>query len=57
MYMTDIDITAEENKETPAFIPDSMRRQHENPLNLGRCRAVVARPQASERSVRLRYHR
>ena len=34
--MTDIDIIApvEENKETPAFIPDTMRRQHENPLNL-----------------------
>ena len=34
--MTDIDIIApvEENKETPAFIPDSMRRKHENPLNL-----------------------
>ena len=44
MYMTDtdIDIIAPEvlnveaitDAETPAFIPDSMRRQHENPLNL-----------------------
>jgi len=34
--MTDTEITfeARNDAETPAFIPDTMRRQHENPLNL-----------------------
>lgn len=36
MYMTEADINVEAitDAETPAFIPDSMRRQPENPLNL-----------------------